>query len=162
MKKNYGFYAISGLATVLLSCSGNSSIQECDGYNLVKQANGPVLGYSPLSGVKILDVDGAKFKDLNKNGKLDKYEDWRLTMEERAKDLASKLTLEEIAGLMLYSNHQGIPAVTRGKSTYNGKSFEESGCEPWELSDKQRKFLKDDNLRHVLITSVASPEVAAR
>lgn len=160
--KNYTFYFVFCVFPVLCSCTENAVIQECDGYNLIKQPNGPTLGYSPKSGVKILDVDGLKFKDLNKNGSLDRYEDWRLTMEERAKDLATKLSLEEIAGLMLYSNHQGIPAVTRGKSTYHGKSFEESGCEPWELSDKQRKFLKDDNLRHVLITSVASPEVAAR
>lgn len=160
--KNYAFSFVFCVFPVLCSCTENPVIQECDGYNLIKQPNGPTLGYSPKSGVKILDVDGLKFKDLNKNGSLDRYEDWRLTMEERAKDLAAKLSLEEIAGLMLYSNHQGIPAVTRGKSTYHGKSFEESGCEPWELSDKQRKFLKDDNLRHVLITSVASPEVAAR
>ena len=34
-------------------------------YNLLKQKGGPTLGYSPKSGVKLLDVDGYKFKDLN-------------------------------------------------------------------------------------------------
>jgi len=33
------------------------------------------LGYSLSSGLKILTVDGLAFKDLNKNGSLDKYED---------------------------------------------------------------------------------------
>ena len=47
--------------------------------------------------------DGLKFKDLNKNGKLDKYEDWRLPNEVRAKDLLSKMSLEEKAGMMLIS-----------------------------------------------------------
>ena len=36
------------------------------------------LGYSTQSGVKIIYKDGLPFKDLNKNGQLDKYEDWRL------------------------------------------------------------------------------------
>lgn len=53
--------------------------------------------------VSMITVDGLKFKDLNKNGKLDKYEDWRLPIEVRAKDLLSKMSLEEKAGMMLIS-----------------------------------------------------------
>ena len=49
----------------------------------------------------VLRVNGLYFKDLNNNGVLDKYEDWRLTSEERAKDLVSKMTLEEKAGMMV-------------------------------------------------------------
>lgn len=79
-------------------------------YNLVVQMEGATLGYCPASGVKLLTVNELKFKDLNRNGKLDKYEDWRLSFEERAVDLASQLSDEEIAGLMLYSAHQQIPA----------------------------------------------------
>lgn len=130
----------------------------------IKNNNGPVLGYSEESGVKILDVSGKKFKDLNKNGKLDKYEDWRLPVEERAKDLASKMSVEQIAGLMLYSAHQAVPAPSEGfrAGKYNGKFFNESGANPWDLTDQQKKFLKDDNLRHVLVTTLQSPEVAAK
>jgi beta-glucosidase len=40
--------------------------------------------------------------------------------------------------------------------------FAESGANAYDLSDQQKKFLKDDNVRHVLITSVQSPEVAAK
>lgn len=36
---------------------------------------------------KLIQVDGLTFKDLNGNGVLDPYEDWRLSPEERAKDL---------------------------------------------------------------------------
>src|SRR5664279_5705725 len=91
-----------------------------DGIILVKNPKGPSLGYSEQSGVKILTVDGLAFKDLNKNGKLDIYEDWRRPVDERAKDLASKMSVEQIAGLMLYSAHQAIPSgSTRfGASTY--------------------------------------------
>ena len=37
--------------------------------------------------LEIIQVDGLAFKDLNKNGKLDIYEDWRKPVVERAKDL---------------------------------------------------------------------------
>ena len=49
-----------------------------------------------------------------------------------------------------------------GESTYGGKSFKESGAKPSDLSDDQKKFLRDDHLRAVLMTGVESPEVAAR
>ena len=60
---------------------------------------------------------------------------------------------------MLYSAHQSIPGASKGfgTSTYNGKSFDESGAQPSDLSDAQRKFLTEDNVRHVLVTRVQSP-----
>ncbi|MEK3747531.1 glycoside hydrolase family 3 N-terminal domain-containing protein [Paenibacillus sp. FSL E2-8871] len=129
----------------------------------VSNKGGPTLGYSPDSGVQILEQDGLFFKDLNRNGKLDKYEDWRLTPQERAEDLASQMSIEQIAGLMLYSRHQSIPALSSSwfSGTYNGKSYEESGAKPWELTDEQLAFLAQDHLRHILVTTVESPEIAA-
>ncbi len=130
----------------------------------VNNTKGPTLAYSGNSGVKILSIDGQSFKDLNKNGKLDKYEDWRLPVDERAKDLATKMSVAQIAGLMLYSGHQSIPAAPRGfgAATYNGKPFPESGAAPFDLSDQQKKFLSEDNLRHVLVTRLQTPEIAAQ
>jgi len=129
----------------------------------VQNPNGPLLGYSTSSGVQLIQIGNLYFKDLNKNGKLDPYEDWRLDIETRVKDLASKMTKEQIAGLMLYSAHQAIPALAGpfGKGTYSGKIFKESGAEPSDITDQQRDFLTKDNLRHVLITSVKSPADAA-
>lgn len=135
--------------------SGNVSI--------ITNKGGQTLGYSASSGIKILTVDGFAFKDLNKNGKLDKYEDWRLSWDERAKDLAHQMSVEQIAGLMLYSRHQSIPAASRGfmAATYGGKPFSESGLKAFDLSDQQKDFLTKDNVRHVLVTQVQSPETAA-
>ena len=98
----------------------------------VKNINGPTLAYSSNSGVKILVVNGFSFKDLNKNGKLDKYEDWRLSYKERAEDLAAQMSVEQIAGLMLYSAHQAIPAGSAGfmGGTYNGKHYNDGGIIP--------------------------------
>ncbi len=53
--------------------------------------------------VKNIEVDGLQFKDLNKNGTLDKYEDWRLSHTVRSQDLLSKMTTEEKVGFMLIS-----------------------------------------------------------
>lgn len=135
-----------------------------ESFNLITNKGGQTLGYSAASGVKILTLDGFAFKDLNKNGKLDKYEDWRLSYDERAKDLASKLTIEQIAGLMLYSSHQSIPARAGGyfAGTYGGKPFKAGETDPTDLTDQQKKFLAEDNLRHVLITTVQNPEIAAQ
>ncbi len=157
---------ISLLLFILISLTAcGPKWTETEKYNIkiVVNRGGQTLGYSSSSGVKILTVDRFAFKDLNKNGVLDPYEDWRLTADERAKDLASKMSVYQIAGLMLYSGHQAIPGGgIYQNDTYNGKSYRESGARPYDLSDGQKDFITNDNLRHVLITSVESPEVAAR
>ena len=149
---------------VLAGCGEKYTTETKDGFTLVKNEGGASLGYSPTSGVQIIAKDRHAFKDLNKNGVVDPYEDWRLPVHERAQDLAQRMSLEDIAGLMLYSSHQSLPGSSRGfgSSTYNGKTFAESGALASDLSDEQKKFLTDDHLRHVLITSVESPAVAAQ
>lgn len=141
MKK---FYLIAVPIVLFAGCGGNGemTVTEKDGYNIVAQKKGPELGYSPNSGIKLLKVRGCIFKDLNRNGRLDIYEDWRKSPEERAKDLSSQLSIDEIAGLMLYSNHQSVPGS--------------------DLTQEQERFLREDNLRAVLITSVKDAETAAR
>ena len=118
--------AVAGVILLgLSSCNGQKWTEESKGsYNLVTQPGGQTLGYSPESGVKLINDGGYAFKDLNRNGKLDPYEDWRLDPKTRATDLAKQLSIEEIAGLMLYSAHQSIPAASMGgrgaAPTYNG------------------------------------------
>ncbi|HEX5942636.1 MAG TPA: hypothetical protein VFY66_10175, partial [Anaerolineales bacterium] len=51
------------------------------------------------SGLVKMD-NGFAFRDLNKNGKLDIYEDPRQPVEARVEDLLGQLTLEEKAGMM--------------------------------------------------------------
>ena len=142
-----------------VSCR-HPQVHEMKGYMLITQPHGPTLGYSPESGVNILYVDGKAFKDLSRDSTLQPYEDWRLPARERAADLASRLTIEEIAGLMLYSGHQPIPNTATGH--YDGKPFAESNADPADLTDEQKHFLSNDNMRAVLVTKVESPSVAAR
>jgi len=156
------FIVFSFLLPVFSFCQKYSEEKKGD-VVFISNKGGQPLGYSLTSGIKIITVSGFAFKDLNKNGKLDKYEDWRLSFEVRAKDLASIMTIEQIAGLMLYSGHQSLPARSSGyfAGTYNGKIFAESGAKASDLTDQQKIFLATDNLRHILITTVESPEIAA-
>jgi beta-glucosidase len=67
--------------------------------------------YSKLAGAEAqtITIDGFSFRDLNKNGKLDVYEDFRKPIEERVSDLLSQMNLEEKAGCMF------IPPISMGK-----------------------------------------------
>ena len=61
---------------------------------------------------QLISVDGLDFKDLNGNGELDPYEDWRLTPAERAADLVSRMEVDEKVGLMLINTRftgYGVP-----------------------------------------------------
>lgn len=53
--------------------------------------------------------DGIEYRDLNKNGRMDPYEDPRVPVEERINDLLSQMTLEEKAG-MLFINGAAVNA----------------------------------------------------
>ena len=118
------------------------------------------------SPVPILTVDGYAFKDFLRTGELAPYEDWRLSSEERARDLAQRLSMENIAGLMLYSPHQLIPAkgplAAAFGGTYGGKSYEERGAEHWALTDQQKEFISKGKVRHVLIMGLESTQAAVR
>ena len=129
-------------AACCCACTPNEiSVEHHDTWSVVKQTKGPDLGYSHASGLKVLNVDGYAFKDLNHNDSLDQYEDWRLPVEDRAADLASKMTLEEICGLMLYSSAVRL-------------------YDP-ELTQDHLDLLDKDNIRHILIADIADARTGA-
>jgi beta-glucosidase len=132
-----------------------------DGYVLYLNRGGPTLGAA--SEKHILVVDGFAFKDLNRNGVLDPYEDWRLPWEERIGDLAVRLSIEEIAGLMLYSSHQSITKVNPFAALgYRGREEKDTRENVWDLTEAQKDFLKNDHVRHVLLAQVENSIIAAR
>ena len=132
-------FLLAALTAALAACGPKWQESEADGYRLITQKGGATLG---VTSAPILQDRGYAFKDLNRNGVLDVYEDWRRPARERASDLAAQLSIEEIAGLMLYSGHQAVPGP--------------------DITERQKKFLEEDNLRAVLVTTVGSPEIAAR
>ena len=85
-----------------------SEEETADGWMKVTNTDGETLGYSPDSGISLIQVDGFAFKDLNKNGQLDAYEDWRLDADSRAEDLAYQLPTDVIFGLMRHGDLRQI------------------------------------------------------
>ena len=137
------------------------TLQEGSGYYLIRNPEGPVLGmFSP----DIKEQDGLAFKNLSGEAALLPYEDWRLPREERAKDLAQRLSIEQIAGLMLWSPHQMVPfrPGMPFKGHYNGGDFVPGVTDPAALSDEQIRFVKDEKIRNILLVQTESAEVAAR
>jgi beta-glucosidase len=115
MKKTYAISVVCLILAVLLSCTSGK---------ITKPQ--PVLG---TRSVAVMEKHGLKFKDLNKNGKLDKYEDWRLTPEERSKDLLSKMSVGEKAGFMLINslNMVGSRAAEASDGKLKASDLSEGG-----------------------------------
>lgn len=126
---------------LLTACKNTITEQRYSQFILIQQTKGPDLGYNPRSGVSILYQDDYAFKDLNQNGELDIYEDWRETPSKRARDLAQQISIEQIAGLMLYSPHMVV-----NDSVPNEKII---SC------------LLQDQMRHILVTKVKNAYTAA-
>jgi beta-glucosidase len=83
--------------------------------NVPRRTPEPTLG---ARSVRIIEHYGLRFKDLNRSGSLDPYEDWRLSPDERARDLVGRMTLEEKAGAMMHGTaRSGGPAGGAGVGT---------------------------------------------
>jgi beta-glucosidase len=101
----------------------------------------------------IIEQQGLHFRDLNRNGALDPYEDWRLPPSTRAKDLVSRMTLEEKAGMMMHgtarSAGQGgaIGFRTGYDTTSIGKLIRDVGVNSFitRLSGDPRTLAGEDN-----------------
>lgn len=113
--KNLSLFAVViFVAAVFASCSSKENVTQ------------PLLGARSAS---IIEKHGLRFKDLNKNGKLDKYEDWRLTPEERSSDLLSKMTVDEKAGFMMINslNMVGTRAAEASGGKLSASDLSEGG-----------------------------------
>lgn len=79
--------------------------------------------------VDVIEKEGLRFKDLNKNGEVEPYEDWRLSPEERARDLVGRMTLLEKAGVMMHGTAPTLveAGVTRYDLTGAARMISEKG-----------------------------------
>ena len=115
---------------------------------------------------KIIEVDGLQFKDLNGNGVLDPYEDWRLSPEERAKDLISRMTMEEKAGMFVIGDiPMGISSKPTDPSSHNGVLHEKH--EVTNMRGRREIFpttyqLTTRHQRHIIVRENAEPKEMAK
>jgi len=97
MKKSIKFFKYSIVSIVLLLLVASVLIY-CK-MVIASSNNFDLLGeQAPL-----LKQNGRTYRDLNKNGRLDVYEDQEAYHEDRVNDLVSQMTLEEKAGSMFVS-----------------------------------------------------------
>ena len=85
-----------------------------DGWYKVTNEGGATLGYSKDSGVSIIQVDGYAFKDLDRDGVLDGYEDWRNSDEDRARDLANQMGVDEMTPLFTHGGWRSFGSTIEG------------------------------------------------
>lgn len=145
---------LTAFLACLCACTNYVSYEMEDMVMYAIQSRGPVIATGTCTGVSVLEVDNRCFRDLDKDGALDPYEDWRLSPEERASDLVTRLSVEELAGLMLCSHMQNVPGTNANH--YGGKVFGESGARPSDLTDEQLVFLRRDGVRSVLLAATGS------
>ncbi|MBQ1762792.1 MAG: hypothetical protein IIZ92_07825, partial [Aquincola sp.] len=121
-----GFDESQALVTGSLACNGGEA------QGVVAHGTVKVLKATEVQARQkpVLTVGGQQFKDLNGNGQLDRYEDWRLPVDQRVADLVSRMSLQEKAGLM------GIPA---------------------NFTDAQVQATLDNHIRYLILRSRSFP-----
>jgi len=114
--KKFALFMVVVMAATCISTPGlvesSSAVKESASgfYYIEAEGNRPRL--SAASADKFFQVDGEWFKDMNGNGKLDAYEDWRLTSTERTDDLLTKMSLEQKAGTLSFGGIGGKNGIT--------------------------------------------------
>lgn len=86
---------------------------------------------------KIVTVEGLRFRDLDRDGKLSPFEDWRLGPDQRAADLVTRMTLEEKAGEMM---HGTLPAIG-GRTPGRGQGYDLDKLRPLILEHHVTTFI---------------------
>lgn len=149
-------------------------IEEKDGYSLVINEGGRTLSFDPASGVKLLEDDGFAFKDLNGNGKIDPYEDWRLPISERVADLLSQMTTDEKLSMMLHAGFFLAQKITpealeknpalRARFAVSGLSAEDfaKDYDHTKPDEAAVAYMEEDGLRFWLLSSIEDPASAAK
>lgn len=100
MKKQIKRIALLLALVMLVSSIGvtafaeESAIKESASGFYYVEANGEQPRLSAFDKSKLFEQDGLWFKDLNGNGRLDVYEDWRQDVDARVNDLVSQMDLD--------------------------------------------------------------------
>src|SRR5262245_21268128 len=78
----------------------------------------------------IIERDGLRFRDLNRSGAVEPYEDWRLTADARARDLVGRMTLQEKIGTMMHGTARSTgPMAIAGVGTAYDTSANRRGID---------------------------------
>lgn len=93
-----GLFASATFVTAMAGQGGGPGGSNDNSANSRDFKHQPELGWRSKP---VIRIGNKLFKDLNANGKVDKYEDWRLPIDKRINDLVKQMTLEEKVGMMM-------------------------------------------------------------
>jgi beta-glucosidase len=100
----------------------------------------------------IKTVDNYIFRDLNKNGKLDVYEDSRQPVEARVNDLLAQMSLEEKAGMMF---------INGARVNEDGTIEDKPARGLFAFAPNALKLMTDKNMNHFNLWAVPDAPVLA-
>jgi beta-glucosidase len=143
MKKNTAGIIYGGSIFLLLMFMVISWIR----IPLKNQPNDKILFSAP-----ILTPDGFTFRDLNKNGKLDVYEDIRQPVEARVEDLMKQMTLEEKAGMMF---------INGARINEDGSIEDKPGKGMFAFAPNAKKLMTEKKMNHFNLWAIPSVQALA-
>lgn len=129
-----------------------------------KNENGPVIGVTVKP---VIEQDGLFFKDLDGDGALKPYKDWRRSPEERALSLAEELSAEEKIGLLFVNSWK------MGKYQKDRALVDETGLLNEEIVEKDESIfnvektygttytLKEMGIRNLILRENPGPDELA-
>ena len=98
-------------------------------------------------------ADGYRYRDLNKNGKLDVYEDSRQPVSARVNDLLGQMSLEEKAGMLF---------INGGRVNDDGSIQDKPGTGMFAFAPNALNLVKEKKMNHFNLWAVPSPEALAK
>ncbi len=103
---------VSLIVLAITSCKCGDKHKPNKPTNPEKPPIGPIIKDACTESFSTIVVNGITYRDLNRNGKLDVYENYKLPISERVQYLIDHMTIEEKAGLML---HPTMPLTSDGR-----------------------------------------------
>lgn len=98
-------------------------------------------------------IDGYTFHDLNKNGKLDVYEDGRQPVSARVNDLLSQMTLDEKAGMLF---------INGARVNEDGSIGDKPASGMFAFAPNALNLVKEKKMNHFNLWAVPSPAALAK
>lgn len=107
----------------------------------------------PSNNSIVKTIDGYTFRDLNKNGKLDVYEDARQPVAARVNDLLSQMNLDEKAGMLF---------INGARVNEDGSIGDKPATGLFAFAPNALNLVKEKKMNHFNLWQVPSPAALAR
>jgi len=98
-------------------------------------------------------IDGYSFRDLNKNGKLDIYEDTRQPVDARVTDLLGQMTLEEKAGMLF---------INGARVNEDGSIEDKPAKGMFAFAPNALKLIRENKMNHFNLWAVPASAALAK